>query len=162
MANLVSFYAVSEQSSEHGSEHGNGQYSANCPPEHIKAAELAYDNVKRRKKTTVLCASKADAEAFDDFIWQYPADKFIPHNLYGEGPDMGTPVEILWLSAYARMAKIRNTDMLIILSNSFFEAQHQAKQIIDFVPVDEQLKAQARERYKLYKRAGCQLEYTGM
>lgn len=154
MANLVSFFAVSERTTD--------EDKVNHPPEHIKAAELAYENVKRRKKTTVLCATQADAEAFDDFIWQYPADKFIPHNLYGEGPDMGTPVEILWLSAFANMAKIRNTDMLIMLSNSFFEAQHQAKHIIDFVPVDEQLKAQARERYKQYKKAGCQLEYTGM
>lgn len=150
MASLVSFFAVSDtETAEH-------------PPEHIKAAELAFENTMQRKKTTVLCATQQDAEAFDDFIWQYPSDKFIPHNLYGEGPDMGTPVEIIWLSAYAKMAKIRNTDMLIVLSNSFFEATQQAKHIVDFVPADENLKAQARERYKLYKKAGCQLEYTGI
>jgi DNA polymerase-3 subunit chi len=109
-----------------------------------------------------MCSTQSEAEAFDEFIWQYPADKFIPHNLYGEGPDMGTPVEILWLAAYSNMAKIRNSDMLIMLSNSHFEAHQQAKHIVDFVPADEVLKAQARERYSWYKKAGCQLKYTGI
>jgi DNA polymerase-3 subunit chi len=32
------------------------------------------------------------------------------------------------------------------------------RQIIDFVPAKEQLKPLARERYKQYRAAGCQLD----
>jgi DNA polymerase-3 subunit chi len=36
----------------------------------------------------------------------------------------------------------------------------QYQHIIDFVPVDEVKKQEARERYKQYKMAGCQMQFT--
>ncbi|MFT6270383.1 MAG: DNA polymerase-3 subunit chi [Alphaproteobacteria bacterium] len=123
------------------------------------AADLLIDYVATRKKVTVLCASQTQAESFDDLIWQFPADKFIPHNLYGEGPDMGTPVEIIWHSAFLSMTKLRNTAVVINLSQQYIENTNNIKHIIDFVPVNEDEKAQARERYKRYKQAGLKLEY---
>jgi DNA polymerase-3 subunit chi len=125
----------------------------------VRAIELCSDCVSARKKITVLCASQEQAEAFDELVWQFPADKFIPHNLYGEGPDMGTPVEIIWQSAYQSMTKLRNTAVVINLSQQYIENITNIKHVIDFVPVPDEEKVKARERYKRYKQAGCQLEY---
>jgi DNA polymerase-3 subunit chi len=123
------------------------------------AADLLLGCVASRKKVTVLCADQRQAESFDDLIWQFPANKFIPHNLYGEGPDMGTPVEIIWFSAYLSMARLRNTAVVINLSQQYLESINNISHIIDFVPVNEDQKAQARERYKRYKQVGAKLEY---
>ena len=124
-----------------------------------KAAELLLGCVPKRMKATVLCDTQTQAEALDEFIWQYPPDKFIPHNLFGEGPAAGTPAEIVWQSAYLSMTKLRNRQFVINLSGEYIERHHDIMHIIDFVPEDEDQKAAARLRYKQYKQAGCQLEY---
>ena len=151
MATLVTFYALTEALAN-----AEGKDVAT---ELVRAAELCSDSASTRKKTTVLCATQAQAEAFDELIWQCPADKFIPHNLYGEGPDMGTPVEIIWQSAYQSMTKLRNTAVVINLSQQYIENLSNIKHVIDFVPLQDEEKEKARERYKRYKQAGCQLEY---
>jgi DNA polymerase-3 subunit chi len=163
---LVTFYAISEATvNEHTktdmrvSSAQSETVSAELATELAMAADLLSEYVVSRKKVTVLCASQAQAESFDDLIWRFPANKFIPHNLYGEGPDMGTPVEIIWPSAFLSMSKLRNTAVVINLSQQFIENINNIKHIIDFVPVDENEKAKARERYQKYKQAGCQLEY---
>ena len=125
----------------------------------VRAADLCSESVIQRKKTSILCSTKAQAEDFDELVWQFPSDKFIPHNLYGEGPDMGTPVEVIWQSAYQSMTKLRNTALVINLSQLYIENIGQIRHIIDFVPVQDEEKEKARERYKRYKQAGCQLEY---
>jgi DNA polymerase-3 subunit chi len=151
MATLVTFYALTEALANADDKQ--------VATEVVMAANLCGDIVSSRKKITVLCADQAQAEAFDELIWQFPADKFIPHNLYGEGPDMGTPVEVIWLSAYQSMSKLRNTALVINLSQQYIDNISNIKHIIDFVPVQDEEKVAARERYKRYKQAGCQLEY---
>jgi DNA polymerase-3 subunit chi len=123
------------------------------------AAQLLLGSTQKRIKTTVLCATQAQAEAVDEFIWQYPPDAFIGHNLYGEGPAAGTLAEIVWQSAYASMTSLRNKALVINLSGEFIDEYAKIKHIVDFVPIDEQHKEAARTRYKRYKQAGCQLEY---
>ena len=151
MLTLVTFYALKQALAKADDK------QVAC--EVVMAAHLCSDNVALRKKITVLCADQAQAEAFDELIWQFPADKFIPHNLYGEGPDMGTPVEIIWLSAFQSMNKLRNTAVVINLSQQYIDNISNIKHVIDFVPLQDEEKIEARERYKRYKQAGCQLEY---
>lgn len=151
MATQVTFYALKEREVNISNK--------GIPSEYVVAADLALECVQARKKVTVLCATQAHAEAFDEFIWQHPSDSFIPHNLYGEGPDMGTPVEVIWLDAYNNMTKLRNTAMVINLSQHQLEKHDYIRHIVDFVALDEEQKVLARQRYKNYKMAGCQLEY---
>lgn len=151
MATLVTFYALTEALANTDDKQ--------VATEVVMAAQLCGEFVSSRKKITVLCADQTQAEAFDELIWQFPADKFIPHNLYGEGPDMGTPVEVIWLSAYQGMTKLRNTAVVINLSQYYIDNIVNIKHVIDFVPLQDEEKIEARERYKRYKQAGCQLEY---
>lgn len=160
MSTLVTFYALSNDASEEQNALESVASSAAVAEREIKkAAELLLECSKTRMKTTVLCASQAQAEAVDEYIWQYPPDSFIPHNLYGEGPAAGTPAEIIWQSAYASMTKLRNRNLVINLSGEFIDKHKDLQHIIDFVPEQEEQKVAARTRYKQYKQAGCQLEY---
>lgn len=116
---------------------------------------LLLETVKKRKWATVLCIDKQQAEDVDEFVWQHPVDSFIPHNLAGEGPKQGTPAEITWLGQ-----TLNSRHTLINLSQSMIENHRQYQHIIDFVPVEETQKQQARERYKQYKLAGCNMQFT--
>lgn len=96
----------------------------------------------------VLAADQSQAESLDERLWQFDADEFVAHNLVGEGPKSGAPVEIGWESPRER----RTT--LIHLKDDVMNASGRYQKIIDFVPADELGKQQARERYKVYRRLG--------
>lgn len=118
-------------------------------------SQLLLETVKKRKWAAVLCTDKQQAEDVDEFVWQHPVDSFIPHNLVGEGPKQGTPAEITWLGQ-----SLNSRHTLINLSQSMIDNHRQFQHIIDFVPVEETQKQQARERYKQYKLAGCTMQFT--
>lgn len=117
------------------------------------ACDLAAQCYRSRKKCLVFCQDQNLAEQFDELLWALPANGFVPHNLTGEGPKSGTPVEVSWQppTQFSR-------PVLINLSDSMPEFGSRFRQIYDFVPAEEQAKQQARERYKHYRAAGHQLE----
>lgn len=121
--------------------------------------QLIANHYQKRQYLTVLCSDKQQAEAIDEYIWQQPADKFIAHNLQGEGPANGSPVEITWLDALDTRA-IRNKKLVINISHQFLSSFANYQHIIDFVPSDEVTKTAARERYKQYKQAGCKMTFV--
>ncbi|MDF2178622.1 DNA polymerase III subunit chi [Aliiglaciecola sp. CAU 1673] len=117
------------------------------------ACRLAAQAYRSKQACLVLCEDKQQAEAVDELLWQLPVDAFVPHNLTGEGPPKGTPVEIAWQGSSRS-----NKPVLINLASQLPEGHQRFKRIFDFVPADDQQKQQARERYKQYRGAGHQLD----
>jgi DNA polymerase-3 subunit chi len=108
---------------------------------------------RSRKNCVLACESKADAETWDEYLWQQPTDAFIPHNLRGEGPANGSPVTLVWQPVSEQSTVMFNfTQTVLPISN-------RVREIIEFVPVDEAGKQAARARYKQYQQAGCQLQF---
>lgn len=60
------------------------------------ACELAAARWREGKRILVACENEAQAVRLDEALWQRPADSFVPHNLAGEGPRYGAPVELAW------------------------------------------------------------------
>jgi DNA polymerase III subunit chi len=123
------------------------------PAHFALACQLAARCYRSKQKCLVVCADKASAELFDELLWQLPADGFIPHNLAGEGPVGGAPVEVCWQNP-----NMAGRAVLINLAEHIPDCHASCKQIVDFVPAPEALKLPARERYKLYRAAGHQLD----
>ncbi len=117
------------------------------------ACELAAQCYRKRQRCLVWCESKEAAEQFDEFLWQQPVDGFVPHNLTGEGPANGAPVEICWQAPVQFSRPI-----LINLCPEIPQSGQRFKLIYDFVPAQDDLKQQARERYKHYRAAGYQMD----
>ncbi|MAK71953.1 MAG: DNA polymerase III subunit chi [Idiomarinaceae bacterium] len=113
------------------------------------------DLFRQHKKVRVFARSQQQAEQIDELLWQRPADSFIPHNLVGEGPANGVPVEIVWPEA-DNIAR-RPGYVLFNLAEQVPAQAQQSHTIFDIVPADEEQKAIARERYKHYRASGCQL-----
>jgi DNA polymerase-3 subunit chi len=115
--------------------------------------QLATNCYRNKKRCLILCNRQDQAEQLDELLWQQPVDAFVPHNLTGEGPKGGAPVELSW---QVKNAAGRHSLINLSLQVPAF-AQHFAE-IHDFVPTQEAEKQQARQRYKSYRAAGHMLE----
>ncbi|WP_395340569.1 DNA polymerase III subunit chi [Ningiella sp. W23] len=123
-----------------------------------KGIALIAEFYSKRQYLTLVCADKTQAEWVDEYIWRQPAERFIAHNLQGEGPKNGSPVEITWLEQLDTHP-VRNKKVVINLAECHLAQFAAFHHLIDFVPSDEARKAQARERYKQYKQAGCDMRF---
>jgi len=85
------------------------------------------------------------AEKLDELMWQLPVDQFIPHNLQGEGPHYGAPIEIGHQPPQTRR------QVLINLCHPLPQFAVKFTQIIDFIPNEPAQKQQARERFHQYR-----------
>ena len=120
---------------------------------HQAASHLVLAQYRARKPVVVACKNKADAEAWDEYLWQQPTEAFIPHNLRGEGPANGTPVCLVWEPISEQATVMFN------FADTALPLSARVKQVIEFVPIDEAGKQAARDRYKQYQQAGCQLQF---
>jgi DNA polymerase-3 subunit chi len=109
---------------------------------------------KQGAKVYVHCDDKNSAEALAELFWQAPAEQFVAHNLIGEGPKYGTPLEI----GFEGVRPSWNRQIVINCANKHANFADRFTEVIDFVPCDEKAKQQARERYKIYRQAGFQIE----
>ncbi|MFD2176361.1 DNA polymerase III subunit chi [Veronia pacifica] len=115
---------------------------------------FASDFCQQGQKVYIAAADKCQAEQIDEALWQREPDNFVPHNLVGEGPRAGALVEIGW-------PDVRHSGHRSVLINLAHDAATFAPsfaQVVDFVPCEESRKQQARERYKIYRMAGRQMQ----
>lgn len=115
------------------------------------ACRIAAFFYSQNKKVFIYTDTQEDAFAVDEYLWQFDGDSFVPHNLLGEGPKFGTPVEISW------QAPLHPRPILINLSQKTPDFAINFQQIIDFVPFPEAEKIAARIRYSTYKKMGLTL-----
>lgn len=127
------------------------------PAEHVShewlACQLAAENWRLGKRVLIACEDQIQAEKLDEMLWQREPHQFVPHNLAGEGPRYGAPVELCWPTKRGSSTR----DILINLQSSFADCATAFHEVIDFVPINEQLKQLARKRYKTYRSMGFNL-----
>lgn len=117
------------------------------------ACELAAKMWRNGKRVLLACETTEQAEKLDEALWQRDPHQFVPHNLAGEGPRYGAPIEICWPGKRGNSPR----DILISLQSQFADFATAFHEVIDFVPIDETLKQLARERYKIYRSVGFNL-----
>ena len=117
------------------------------------ACDLAANAWRAGKRVIITCETEQQALTIDESLWARDPEQFVPHNLSGEVTTYAPPIEISWQGK--RNAQRR--DVLISLQSQLPEFINSFTHIIDFVPVQENEKALARERYKQYRQLGWQL-----
>ncbi len=115
--------------------------------------ELAAERWRNGKRILIACEDEQQAIRLDEALWARDPHSFVPHNLAGEGPRAGAPVELAWPGKRGSSPR----DLLICLLPQFADFATAFHEVIDFVPHDESLKPLARERYKAYRVAGFHL-----
>ncbi|MDN3680010.1 DNA polymerase III subunit chi [Vibrio tapetis subsp. quintayensis] len=115
---------------------------------------LAQHFAKQGAKVYLNAESKQQAEQLAEHFWQLEPDNFTAHNLVGEGPRSGTSIEI----GYTELKPNWNRQLVINLTNDLTNFAPAFAQVIDFVPCDEKAKQTARERFKIYRQAGYEMQ----
>ncbi|WP_085298295.1 DNA polymerase III subunit chi [Cognaticolwellia mytili] len=134
MQTQAMFYSIEEQSKIAGvSEQQLHLYYA-C----LQAAYFYRQN----QRVFIYTQDQESAHNIDEMLWAFDPTSFVPHNLIGEGPKQGAAVEISWQAPTNRRA------VLINLTSDVPNFANQFSHLIDFVPADETLKEQARNRFR--------------
>ena len=107
---------------------------------------------RQNQRVFIYTQDQAQAEQIDELLWAFESDSFVPHNLVGEGPKQGAAIEISYQPPRSRRP------VLINLTNTVPNFANQFQFIVDFVPSDETLKQQARERFKTCRQWGFQVD----
>jgi DNA polymerase-3 subunit chi len=107
---------------------------------------------RQNQRVYIYAQNQQHAEQIDEMLWAFDSDSFVPHNLVGEGPKQGAIVEIGYQAPQGRRA------VLINLNSEVPNFANQFQFIVDFVPSDETLKQQARERFKTCRQWGFQVD----
>lgn len=116
------------------------------------ACRLIEKAYKNQHRVYVHTENQMDAHELDEMLWTYREDSFIPHNLYGEGPEPAPPIQIGF-----DLKPEKHRDILINLSvqiPSFFQ---QFNRILEVVPNETDLQASARERFRQYRSKGFEI-----
>ncbi|SDH37246.1 DNA polymerase III, chi subunit [Vibrio xiamenensis] len=115
---------------------------------------LAQHFAKQGAKVYLNCDDKSQAEWLAEHFWQVPPEQFIAHNLVGEGPKYATSIEI----GHQGVRPSWNRQLVINIADNQTTFANKFAEVVDFVPCDEKAKQLARERYKIYRQAGYQLQ----
>lgn len=142
MANAT-FYIINPNSPQ-AEAHGFGLY----------VVFLAQHFAKQGAKVYLNCEDKPQAESIAEALWQVDTKDFQAHNLVGEGPKYGTNIEI----GHQGVKPSWNRQLVINLADNKTTFANKFAEVVDFVPCEEKAKQLARERYKIYRQAGYQLQ----
>lgn len=146
----ATFYVLKASSNEEASQTNNEQVD-NLPAHFYIACQLAAQQFRNNKRVFILTDDETHAHLVDEQLWAFDANSFVPHNLIGEGPRQGAPVEI------GTKAPTNSRQVLINLSQTVPTFLNKFKEVFDFVPTEETAKQQARERYKALRQMGLTL-----
>lgn len=142
----VTFYIMPEQSDTTAETSNSAVVEFAC--------RLTAQLYRDKHKVFIFTDTQQQAEQIDEILWQFDPNQFVAHNLQGEGPSYGSPVEIGWQAPTNRRTVLVNLSQQVPIFSQKFQ------QIFDFVPADESTKQQARERYKAFRVAGHALSTT--
>lgn len=126
----------------------NPDEPAQLPALLLQTCRLCAELYRANQRVFVYCPNQQDAERLDEVLWQFDPDSFVPHNLAGEGPPRGAPIEISW-----QMPKT-SRNVLVNWTSEVPPFANRYSKVIEFVPADEAGKIAARQKFKFYRQLG--------
>ncbi|SFD77683.1 DNA polymerase III subunit chi [Pseudoalteromonas denitrificans] len=136
---------------KHINEQDEAELDKSIPAHFDLAARLAADQFRLGKRVFIYTNGTTDSHVIDEYLWSFEANSFVPHNLQGEGPANGAPVEI------GHSTPVGNRKVLINLATNVPDFINRFNQVFDFVPDDQMLKQAARDRYKYLRQMGVNM-----
>jgi DNA polymerase III, chi subunit len=116
------------------------------------ACRLSDQLVRQGRKVQVLAADETQARAFDQLLWTFMPESFVPHALRQEAPE-DCPVVIDWDAA------VFDEGTLLNLSTELPPHHQNLDSIAEFVLNNEEAKALSRRKWNSYKQQGHELQH---
>jgi DNA polymerase-3 subunit chi len=111
--------------------------------------EKAYKNQHR---IYIHTEERTLAHQLDELLWTYREDSFLPHNLYGEGPDPAPPIQIGF-----DIKPDKHRDILINLHKNIPDFFTQFSRVCEVISNHPECQAAARENYRQYRASGYEI-----
>ncbi len=120
------------------------------------ACQLVEQAYQQGQRCYVYAASDDQAKRMDDVLWTFRDQAFIPHEILSSASP--THPLIMAVIGASPTAPEEFQSLLINLSDTLPATSGTFARTCEVVDADPQHKQQARERYKVYREQGCQLE----
>ncbi len=117
------------------------------PNAHLQfACRITEKAYKQKHRIYLHTETEAEAHQLDELLWTYRDDSFLPHNLYGDGPEPAPPIQVGFQSTPEK-----HRDILINLSHQVPAFHTQFARILEIVAHIPAAQEFARERYRFYR-----------
>jgi DNA polymerase-3 subunit chi len=107
---------------------------------------------KNRHRVFINAGSDQQANQLDELLWTYRDDSFLPHNLYGEGPEPAPPIQI-----GCQVTPAKHRDILLNLSDDVPAFFTQFARILEIVTNEPAVQTSSREHYRHYRACGHEI-----
>lgn len=114
-----------------------------------QACAIVEQAYKPGQKLLIQTNSREEAEKWDDLLWAYKEDSFLPHGIQ----DADSPIQI----SYNQPPQTRG-GVLINVSDNVPTGYQSFEQVIEIVFADPDKQQLARHRFKEYRDTGCELQ----
>ncbi len=99
--------------------------------------------------------SEAEARQFDELLWTFREDSFVPHDPWDGRGELDTPVAVGWHPGNPNRA-----DCLVLVRDAGPDEVRPFPRVIDFVPQDvPDLLPAPRARFAAFRAAGFAVEF---
>lgn len=117
------------------------------------ACRICHRAYARGNRVYVHTESSNAAQSFDELLWSYPPEGFLPHGRLGDAMAKGAPIVI----GDTQDPKTDADDVLINLTHDIVPFFGRFERLAEIVIQDEELRAEARRNYKYYRDRGYPL-----
>ncbi len=130
----------------------NIDHGANADKFVCRLTETAY---RQGLKIFINTASEQETARFDDLLWTYKEESFLPHTTLSHRTPHTLPPPIL---IGTQIDQTLSSDALINLSNNIPHELSSFRRVAEVIHNNEHSKSSARQRFKYYRDMGCQLK----
>lgn len=115
------------------------------------ACRLSEQLQKQGLPVAILVQDQAEADEFDQLLWRFNPESFVPHALAGNGHETG--VTVCWPTHSPSSGNLLN------LVDDLPHHHETLDSIAEFVLNNDAAKARSRERWNSYKKLGYELQH---
>jgi len=121
---------------------------ASVPSAGHLACRLCLRAWEQGHRVSVLAADEQDARRLDRLMWEFPAERFLPHEV-GK-PDGAAPVVIV----HEPESLAVDRDVIVNLSPIPVPEPGRFQRLLEIVPVDSALRESSRDKFRAYRSQG--------
>jgi len=122
-----------------------GQSSPGASSHACRLALMAWE---RQQRVFIITATETAAEQLDEFMWQYPQGRFLPHARANSQDSARAGINIGTLSS------LKQTDAVINLCSEVVPEPERFSRILEIVPFASDERDASRSKYKAYRDMG--------
>lgn len=119
----------------------------------LLACRLLAKAYQQQQSVFVYCKNTKEADYFDELLWTYDENSFIPHRIQDEELIEYSPIRIGWEKPN------EDKDILVNFGIEIPAFYCQFRRVIELIPNEENAKAESRRRYADYRAQQCELYF---